>query len=145
MANPFELAGSTTFDEVLPEPIMVSLVEFVPYQTEDGVTRRKPKIRTAEINTYVPMKIFHRMMASQEKIRAIQDVKAKSDKGKLDEQSQQTMLLWMIDQVLQVWNLTEPEMTADKLTEGLSFQKVIGLFGVFFGDLLKEAETVAQE
>lgn len=145
MANPFDQIGSTTFDEVLPEPITVSLVEFVEYKTKEGVTRRKPAIRNAEINTYVPMKIFHRMMASQEKIRAIQDVRAKAVGGKLDDDSQQTMLLWMVDQVLQVWKLTEPDMTADALTEGLSFQKVIGLFGVFFGDLLKEAEVAAQE
>jgi hypothetical protein len=144
MANPFELIGSTTFDEVLPEPITVSLIEFIEEKTKDGITRRKPKVRVAEINTYVPMKIFHRMMASQEKIRAIQEVRAKAVDGKLDDGSQQTMLLWMVDQVLQVWQLTEPDMTGDKLTEGLSFQKVIGLFGVFFGDLLKEAEVVPE-
>lgn len=145
MPNPFEDVGSTTFDEVLPEPINISIVEFVEYKTKDGITRRKPHIRVAEIYTYVPMKIFHRMMASQEKIRAIQEVRARALDGKLDDESQQTMLHWMVDQVLQVWNLTEPDMTSDKLTEGLGFKKVIGLFGVFFGDLLKEAETVAQE
>ena len=124
-----------TFDEVLPEPVRVSIVEFIPQKAEgtdangDETIIRVPRSRIATINTYVPMKILHRMMASQ------------GAQGAESPENQQMMISWMIDQVLEVWRLTEPNMTAEKLAEGLSYQKVFGLFGRFFGDLLKQMNT----
>jgi hypothetical protein len=88
------------------------------------------------------MKIFHQMMASQEKVKNIRSIG--TDGGQMNAQNQEAMLGWMVDQVLAVWNLTEPEMTNEELSEGLDFQKVLGLFSAFFGDLLKGQEA-AQE
>ena len=47
------------------------------------------------------------------------------------------MIAWMTEQVWAVWVLSEPDMTYEALMEGLGFQKVFGLFNVFFGDLLR--------
>lgn len=145
--NPFSMDLLTTtsqFDEVLPEPVRVSLVEYQEKPTgevdEQGnpIVIRVPRVRTTLINTYVPMRVLHSMMASQEKMKRMQGLQAQAASGQLSEENQQLMLEWMIAQVLAVWKLTEPNMTADKLTEGLSYQKVFGLFGLFFGDLLKQ-------
>jgi hypothetical protein len=129
---------NTQFDDVLPEDIRVSIVEFIDEETEvDGrvIKRRRPSRRTASISTYVPMKVFHRMMASQEKVRRFQMMKKQGDQ--IDPAGQQVMLEWMTAQVAAVWQLTEPDMTEEKISEGLSFQKIMGLFGLFFGDQLK--------
>ena len=134
------LNGTDVFDEVLPEPIRVSLIDFKNKDTgekdEDGnpILVREPRARIAYINTYVPMKVLHRMMSSQEKLRRMQGLA----KAGASEEGNQVMLTWMTEQVLEVWRLTEPNMTAEKLSEGLSYQKIFGLFGRFFGDLLKQ-------
>lgn len=147
MANPFDM-DTTNFDEVLPEPVQVTMISFEEYEAagpgKEKVLRRRPVKRIAEINTYVPMRIFHKMMSSQEKLRAIQAKRLGPD-STLNSEEQQVMLDWMVGQVLAVWKLTEPEMDEEKLTEGLSFQKVIGLFGLFFGDLLKNQEGAAPD
>lgn len=137
-------SATTIFDDVLPEPVSVSLIEFKDTETgekdDDGrpIIVRVPRRRVAIINTYVPMKVLHRMMASQERLKQVQGLQKQATAGALSEQNQEMMLSWMADQVLEVWKLTEPWMTAEKLTEGLSFQKVFGLFNLFFGDLLKQ-------
>lgn len=132
------LQTSTSFDEVLPEPITVTWVEYVPFEVtlEDGrkVTRRKPVNRKSEINTYVPVVILHKMMASQEKLKKLQAIRAKN--AEIDSGMQQEMIGWMHQQVLNVWQLTEPDMTLDKLSEGIDFKKTFGLFNCFFGNLL---------
>ncbi|GAC1589116.1 MAG: hypothetical protein NVS4B1_33480 [Ktedonobacteraceae bacterium] len=139
------LDQSTVFDDVLPEPIRVSIVEFqerVSGQTLDNdgapVMIRVPVARIAIIGTYVPMKVLHKMMASQEKLKRIQALTAQQAEGGMSQEGQGAMLGWMVDQVLEVWKLTEPFMTSEKLAEGLSYKKVFGLFGLFFGDLLKQ-------
>lgn len=145
--NPANLEGfnalmqmETQFDDVLPEPIEVTLVDYMEQEVEEGGvkrTRRRPILRKALINTYVPMKVLHKMMASQDKLRQMQSLQKEAKGGAgLSQGNQQMMMEWMTSQVLAVWQLTEPDMTADKLSEGLSFQKVFGLFRVFFGDLL---------
>lgn len=133
------LQASTTFDEVLPEPIKIVWGEYVDYREtlEDGreVTRRRLVRRVSEINTYVPVKILNRMMASQERIKKIQALRTKSP-DQVDGQSQQEMIDWMSQQVLNVWQLTEPDMTIEKLQEAFDFKKIFGLFNLFFGSLL---------
>lgn len=127
----------TVFDDMIPEPIRVSLVEFISYEVDvEGVivTRRKPIIRVAEINTYVPLIILNKMMASQEKLKKLQALRAKQ--GDSDSELQQETMQWMTEQVTEVWKLTEPDMTVQKLAEGLDFKKILGLFNRFFGSLL---------
>jgi hypothetical protein len=133
--------NSLTFQNVLPEPVEVTLVEYIPYEAgkrEDGtsIIRRRISQRTTEIGSYVPMKVFHRMMASQGKIKQFQ--KLANGKGEASIEDQQQMLDWMAKQVLEVWKLTEPDMTEDALVEGLDFQKILALFQSFFGDQLKQ-------
>jgi hypothetical protein len=129
------LNQSTDFSEVLPEPIEVTLIEYEETEVgerKDGtpIIRRDPVARSAFINTYVPMKVFHQMMASQERLR-------KAQAANPSDSDQQAMLGWMTQQVLAVWQLTEPDMDFDVLSEGLSFQKILGLFSAFFGNQLK--------
>jgi hypothetical protein len=133
------LQASTSFDEVLPEPIKITWAEYVEYQEtlEDGrvITKRRLVKRVSEINTYVPVKILNRMMSSQEKIKRMQTLRAKGQ-DQIDGQTQQEMIDWMAAQVLNVWQLTEPDMTLEKLQEAFDFQKMFGLFNLFFGNLL---------
>lgn len=132
----------TSFNDVLPEPIEVRWVEWVEEDTgrkkPDGkpVMRRKPEQRVSWINTYVPMNVLHHMMASQEKMKRMQGLQKEVQSGTISESSQQMMLGWMTEQVWNVWKLTEPDMTIEKLGEGLQFQQVFWLFRTFFGDLL---------
>jgi hypothetical protein len=49
---------------------------------------------------------------------------------------QQEMMDWMSTQVLNVWTLTEPDMTMEKLRDGVGFQKIFGLFNLFFANQL---------
>lgn len=140
VVNPNEfLTASTTFDEVLPEPITVTWIEFIDgeKQLSDGrtVKIRKPVQRTSEINTYVPVRILNKMMSSQEKIKRIQAARAKGPEN-IDMQTQQEMVNWMEEQVLNVWQLSEPDMTIEMLHDGLDFKKTFGLFNFFFGNLL---------
>jgi hypothetical protein len=133
--------GDVTFQDVLPQPIEVVLVEYITYEAgkrADGspIIRRKLSQRTTMIESYVPMKVFHGMMASQGKIKQFQ--KATSGKAEVNAEDQKEMLDWMSKQVLAVWKLTEPDMTEERLSEGLDFQKVLGLFQSFFGDRLKQ-------
>ena len=132
------LTSVDSFDEMLPQPVRVSLVDFQPYEagkdlSGQPIIRNKPVIRTAEISTYVPMKIFHGLIASQEKLNRIR--KAGAEGGAPSDE----MLQWMSEQVLAVWKLTEPDMTLDRLTSGLDMFKIMGLFQHFFGSLLNRA------
>jgi hypothetical protein len=125
------------FDEVLPIPIKVSFMDYVPYKAGEDlngqpIIRNKPVPRMAEISTYVPMKIFHGLIASQKKLRKIRDAAAKLDNAVDDE-----TFTWMGEQVLGVWVLTEPDMTLDRLISGLDMFKIMGLFSLFFDSLLK--------
>lgn len=133
------LQGATSFDEVLPEPIKIVWAEYVSYQErlEDGreVTKRRLVRRESEINTYVPVKILNRMMASQERIKKLQGLRNKGA-DQIDGQSQQEMIDWMAQQVLNVWQLTEPDMSLERLQEAFDFKRLFGLFNLFFGSLL---------
>lgn len=134
-------------DEVLPEPVLVTWVEFVEEEAkeEDGSPIldaegkpeiiRKPRLRKSLISTYVPMKVFHKMISSQEKLQRLKVLKAQ---GQVSDTEREETMAWVISQVSEVWRLTEPNMTDEKLEEGLSFQKIFGLFSRFFGDLLRQ-------
>lgn len=127
--------SGVNFDEVIPEPVQVSIMEFTPQQVgfnehHEPVMRNTLQKRIALINTYVPMRILHRMMATQERMKIAQ---AKNP----DQQDQQAIIQWISEQVLEVWKLTEPDMTYDRLTTGLVFQQIVGLFNRFFASQLK--------
>ena len=130
------LEAPTVFDDMLPEPIQVSIVTFVEEDVMVGnvkMRRRRPTARIAEIGTYVPMLVLNKMMKSQTKIKQLQDLRANS--GDTDVQTE--TMQWMAEQVCEVWKLSEPEMTPQKLMEGLDFKKILGLFNIFFGNLLQ--------
>lgn len=152
--NPFAmdlLTANTQFDEVLPEPVRVSIIKFDTHKTGEfdahgnEIVTRTPRIRHALINTYVPMTVLHSMMRSQAKLRGAQDLQVQAAKGELSSENQEFMLKWMTEQVLAVWQLTEPHMTLEELAEGLNYQKIFGLFGLFFGDLLKQLSNQAKK
>lgn len=132
------LQAPVDFDEIVPEPVTVTWIDFQEYKDKVGdlnVIRRKPVKRSSLINTYVPVKVLNKMMAGQDKMRKLQALRAK-DPTQVNGDIQQEMVIWMADQILNVWKLSEPEMTLDKLLEGVDLKKILGLFSLFFGNLL---------
>lgn len=130
------LEAPTVFDDMIPEPIKVSIVAFLEEDVTVGgikMRRRKPVSRVAEIGTYVPMLILNKMMKSQAQIRKLQAMREQSG----DTEVQAETMQWMAEQVCAVWQLSEPDMTVQKLMEGLDFKKILGLFNLFFGNLLQ--------
>lgn len=113
--------------EVTAEPVTVALVEYKQKTVtdEDGTERTvNRRITTShEIDTFVPMRIFNRMIAERE--TAI---------GK----GPDALLQWQVNCVLAVWQLTEPDMTRDRLIDGLGFKAIGGLFARFFKDELNQ-------
>jgi len=153
MKDLFAQFETTPLDEVLPQPVVVTWVEYVEQDAmdEDGNVIldpdtgtperiRLPRNRKSTISTYVPMDILHGMIASQDKLKQIQALsrQAAQNGGVLPKGEQGDVIEWLLDQVVAVWKLTEPKMTKQKLAQGLSFQKTFKLFNVFFGDLLQQ-------
>lgn len=135
-------------EETAPLPVAVTFNEWVeePVLDEHGKTQRRPDgspivhmhrvSRRALIETFVPMDLFLKMMASRE---AFTKTKSVDPAGKAA--SQEATLAWVGKQVLNVWQLTEPDMTEERLRRGLNFKQVYGLFTRFFGDLLQQQNT----
>ncbi|MBF6588932.1 MAG: hypothetical protein IVW57_00190 [Ktedonobacterales bacterium] len=146
-------------DEVAPESLTVSLYEYVdvpppppPPPPVDGDTRdtgddvvimptRRLRRRRYRIETRVPMMIFNRMLAGRQ--RAMRARAAYLAHGGSANDGGDPMLQWMQEQVLAVWQLSDPAMTLDRLAEGLDFQQVQGLFARFFGELLRQQQSKA--
>lgn len=152
----FEQSAAQNLDEVAPEPVSVTIREYVERTEEDAegrpVTRRRLVVRSAQIETFVPMRVFNRMMASRRVALARRatlaaqraDVGAwaaadAADDGDDDNPADDPVMQWMQQNVLRVWQLTEPDMTADRLENGLSFQQIQGLFARFFGEMLRQS------
>jgi len=53
------------------------------------------------------------------------------------EVEQSIMMDWLTRQVLNVWKLTEKDMTPERFERGLVFEQIQGLFNRFFGDLMQ--------
>lgn len=141
LLNQFE----NTLDDMLPEPVFVPIREFVEEvigKKPDGSPRVRRKLtqRVAEINTYVPMSVFQKMMKAQEIVRKIQ---AKSQEN-MDEAGQEAMMRWMTEQCLAVWKLTEPDMEIDTLMNGIDLPRMMWLFQRFFGSQLAALKGQAQ-
>lgn len=131
----FQEALAVNLDEVVAEPVSVAIVEYADVSEElpngSAVTRRRRAVRTAQIDTYVPMSIFNRMMKMQRELRASM---VAAGGGGIDPERNFAM---MTDAVLMVWKLTEPDMTRERLEEGLTFAKIGKLFALFFGEALR--------
>lgn len=142
-------------DEVAPEPVAVTLREYIERAETDAdghsVMRRRLVVRRALIETFVPMQVFNRMMADRRialllragatgaSASALPTAVAADAAAADDEPADDPMLDWMQRSVLRVWRLTEPDMTLDRLALGLSFQQMQGLFARFFGELLRQS------
>ncbi len=142
-------------DEVAPEPVAVTLREYIERAETDAdghsVMRRRLVVRRALIETFVPMQVFNRMMADRRialllragatgaSASALPTAVAADADAADDEPADDPMLDWMQRSVLRVWRLTEPDMTLDRLALGLSFQQMQGLFARFFGELLRQS------
>jgi len=129
---------------VAPEPARVTFME-----EENG----ELVSRLAVIRTYVPIFLFHEMLRDRQ--RVLKEVRKKkleilrspdndgSDEVKeilmeeAKEVEQSIMMDWLTRQVLNVWKLTEKDMTPERFERGLVFEQIQGLFNRFFGDLMQ--------
>lgn len=125
-------------EEVLPQPINVRFVEWVeePVLNEDGtpvLINGMPemtlvaKSRIQKLNTYVPVYMLTKVAAMKRKVQ-----KAADDE---DGDKETAALELFTDSVWEVWKLTQPSMTLQRLEKGLDFKQVKGLFARFFGNL----------
>lgn len=162
--------SSVNLDEVNPEVIEVVFREFKPGSDGKGfVIEAVPK----KINNWVPMFLFHRMLANQKKVqnarkrRLVQaeftieedqkefDPLAEDDTldfaALTDEMfkeiigSSEPALVWQAKEVLQIWKLTPGEegMSLKRLVLGLSFEFIQKLFTLFFGAMLLQKQSKA--
>jgi len=137
---------AVNLDEVAPPPVRVPIVEYVTEPLLDGAgqplkgpdgkprVRRRATRRIAVIETFVPLDIYDRMLASRQRVEVLR--RAKRDGPDGDEANRQG-LNWMAEQVLAVWELTEPDMTLDRLRRGLDLSLVPRLFRRFFNQELR--------
>lgn len=130
----FQDALAVNLDEVLAEPVAVAFVDWEDVEEDlpngSKKIRKRRRVRTAQIETYVPMSVFNRMMKMQRDLRAA----TLAAGGAPDPERNLAM---MTDAVLMVWQLTEPDMTRERLEEGLTFAKIGKLFALFFGEALR--------
>ncbi len=138
---------AVNLDEATPDPVSVTVREWVEVQVPqpDGTsrTRRQWTTRQALIETYVPMRVFNRMLASRRVALAARAAyQAREAAGTVEEETD-PLLLWMQQQVHAVWVLTEPDMTLQALQDGLTLQQVQGLFTRFFHALLPHSTSAA--
>lgn len=124
-----ETLGAVNLDEVLIETITVKVRTYKEESVfdDDGnpvlddddtpLTYRKPSTRTARIQNFVPVPVYHRMIALRDELSNAQ---------------QQKQLEIMADLVLGVWQVTEPWMTKKMLSEGVDFSVIGALFTRFF-------------
>lgn len=143
-------AMAVNLDEAVAEPVAVTFVEWeqrplldaegAPRKDADGrpLVRRVRMPRQALIETYVPMRIFNKMMAYRTSI-----LKAQAAQGGDASEGQAAQLDMMVDMTLAVWQLTEPDMTRERYVEGLDFRKIGALFARFFGDQIRQQANKA--
>lgn len=92
--------------------------------------------RTAHIKVWVPMAVFHQMLAGRKKITRLRSMVAGTAEDMEAEESE-ALIDWVFEQVFNVWRLTERKMTPERLRKGLNFEQALELFDRFFGALLK--------
>lgn len=122
--------AAVNLDEVAPEPVTVALLTRVPYESKNAsgepVTHYRWQTEQHEIETYVPTEIYLKAMRLQTKYPHLK-------MRDLSEQQLTEMLSEQQKLILEVWQLTEPEMTKAQLSVGLDFLKTQRLFTLFFG------------
>lgn len=131
----FDGLAAVNLDEVTTEVLRVGIRDYREETMENGQKRRIPWPRIAEIENFVPMKVFNRMMASRN--RVLKERQIYLSQGDRDDH-EDPMIGWMMSQVLAVWQLSEPDMTLERLERGLDFERVSALFTRFFARLLQQ-------
>ena len=128
-----EAAMAVNLDEVTDDTVTVTIKE---YRTDPETHRRVATSRKVVLDSFVPMKIFNKMMAGRQKMLRLQKLRqqATDNGGEVNEDDPQ--FTWIMQSVLNVWNQTEPEMTMERLEDGLNFAFINKLFTIFFGDLM---------
>lgn len=125
-----EVQLSNNLTLLMPPKVEVDFMEWDQSKDEQGEEMLVPRLRRASISSYVPMKIFHEMLAGRAQI-----LKLKSMDGSNTENTAE-MMGWMVDVVLAVWQRTEPKMTRERFENGLQMDQVLELFNRFFGALM---------
>lgn len=133
-ADYFESALAVNLDEVTSDTVSVMIKEYADDPQHPG--RRIPAWRRVELDRFVPMKIFNKMMASRLKAQKQIKLREQALERDGDVNEDDPNVLWMMQNVLNVWNLTEPDMTLERLEEGLNFAKIQKLFALFFGEMM---------
>jgi hypothetical protein len=129
-----EMGMAVNLDEVSPEQIEVAFVEYAQVTSAEGQLLMRPNVRIAKIWDFVPMYLFNRLIAAQ---RHAQRLKNRIEAGDVEEPEEDPQIMWIIKQVLAVWQLTEEDMTLERLQKGLDFDRIYGLFVRFFGSQLR--------
>lgn len=124
-------------EETMPQPVAVTFVEYreIPVLYDDGtpvlddedkhVKRMETKTRKVLLNAHVPVELLTMVAALKRKMNAITNAEENFEK----------VALIYAEAVLQVWQLTEPEMKLKRLQRGLTFKQIRGLFARFFNGL----------
>src|SRR5579883_2508912 len=123
-------------ETIAPQPVKVAFREYVKEAVKDTegnvipgndglpLTRMKPVNRIAEIETYVPAELLFQVMAQKQVYQHMQAQGTALNPAE--------SLEFTAKQVLAVWQLTEPDMTYERLIKGLDFPKIKALFSRFF-------------
>ncbi len=135
MAKAFEehaaqtLASNLTL--LMPPRIEVDFMEWDKVvDPESGEETLMPRIRRASISTYVPMRIFHAMLAGRSSVLRLKQEETNNP------EHQAKMMEWMTETCLAVWQRTEPKMTQDRFENCLQMPQILELFQRFFGGLM---------
>lgn len=124
-------------NEVVIDMVPVAIVEEIveEYTDEGGVKRKRNKsyVRHTQIAARVSNDVYHAVMLTY------QSMQAKFTSKKPEDQVE--AMKWMRARVLEIWQLTEEDMTEKRLNRGLTIQQTAGLFKRFFAQMTL---TVAQ-
>lgn len=138
---------------VAPEPCRVTFME----EETNEAGEVKLVSRLAIIRTYVPIFLFHEMLRDRQRVlkevrkKKLEILRSEDNDGtdevkeilaeEAKEVEQSTMIDWLTRQVLNVWKLTEKNMTPQRFERGLTFEQIQGLFSRFFGDLMQSKRS----
>lgn len=140
-AQPFlNSLESVDLEEMTITTVRVGIRDVRTVKDEDGTARRVANPRIAEINNFVPMRVFNRMLSSRNKVMKQRQQYALIKDGLDVGEDVDPMVEWMLTQILEVWKLTpgEEDMTLARLEDGLDFAKIYKLFTIFFDKLMKQ-------
>lgn len=118
---------NVNLDEVVVGEVPVAINKYVEVtstdENGDELVTTQIRTRVAHIRTKVPMRLFNKMLEAHDGVMRGADSEKKID--------------WMTDQVLAVWQITEPKITKDEILDGLDFEQIGGLFTRFFDKQLR--------